>query len=104
MDGKAFVCAGHSGAKPVCCGTEQMAALNDFPSRNNISYSFVLLCDKNNNLTKRPQKIIAADLNPIFQNNQKRACNLKIAERIPNVFFIPSAFAPFIVSIANNVL
>lgn len=67
VDGRAFVCGGHCEGKPVSYSTSQMAALNDFPSRCNISYSFALLCDKNNSLTKRSRRIIAADLNPIFQ-------------------------------------
>jgi prepilin-type processing-associated H-X9-DG protein len=67
VDSRAFVCPGHCGGSPVHLTTAQMAALNDFPLRSNISYSFGLLCDKNNSLTKRSRRIIAADLNPVFQ-------------------------------------
>ena len=67
VDGKVFVCGGHGGGQPVNLSTEQMAGMHDFPLRSNISYSVMLLCDKNNSLTKRSRKIIASDMNPIFQ-------------------------------------
>lgn len=67
VDGRVFVCGGHIEASPVQYDTAQMAALDDFPSRRHISYSFMLLCDSNNSLTKRARRIIAADLNPVFQ-------------------------------------
>jgi hypothetical protein len=45
----------------------QIAGLNDFPSRRHISYSFVLLCDKTQELTQKKRRIIAADSNPLFR-------------------------------------
>ena len=67
VDGRVFVCDGHSEGIPVQYDAREMAALDDFPSRRHISYSFMLLCDANNSLTKGPRRIISADLNPLFQ-------------------------------------
>ena len=67
IDGRVFVCGGHIEGRPVRYEAAQMAELNDFPSRHHVSYSFMLLCDENNSLTKQARRIIAADLNPLFQ-------------------------------------
>ena len=67
VDGRVFVCGGHIEGNPVQYNATEMAALDDFPSRRHISYSFMLLCDKNNTLTQRSRRIIAADMNPVFQ-------------------------------------
>lgn len=67
VDGHVFVCAGHTDGTPVRYEASEMAALDDFPSRRHISYSFVIMCDKNNTLTQRPRRIIVGDLNPLFQ-------------------------------------
>lgn len=67
VDGRVFVCGGHIEGRPVRYEAGQMAELNDFPSRRHVSYSFMLLCDKNDSLTDRSRRIIAADMNPLFQ-------------------------------------
>ena len=67
VDGRVFVCGGHIQGSPVRYDAAQMASLNDFPSRRHISYSFMILCDENNSLTKRSRRIIASDMNPLFQ-------------------------------------
>lgn len=67
VDGRVFVCGGHIEGSPVQYDAAQMAALDDFPSRRHISYSFMLLCDKTTTLSQRPRRIIAADMNPVFQ-------------------------------------
>lgn len=65
VDGKAFICEGDKQAQPVRYQSS-MTQMYDFPSRNNLSYSFMLFCDKNTNSLKRSRKIIASDLNPVF--------------------------------------
>ena len=67
IDGQSFVCDGHIEGTPVRYDARQMSRLDDFPSRRNVSYSFILLCDDNNSLTKRSRRVIASDLNPLFQ-------------------------------------
>lgn len=68
VDGRAFVCGGDIQGDEVRYNAAQMGDLNDFPSRRNLSYSFILLCEENNNLTRQSRRVIAADLNPLFQN------------------------------------
>jgi len=66
--GSVFVCGGDSEGIPVQYNAAQMAELEDFPLRRNISYSFILLCDDNaNSLTRQSRRIIAGDLNPLFR-------------------------------------
>ena len=66
VDGKVFVCKGRDQAEPV--KKENLTAETyDFPSRHNISYSFMLFNDKNCNPMNGRRKIIASDLNPVFQ-------------------------------------
>lgn len=67
VKGNVFVCRGNNGAEPVQYDPAEMNSLVDFPSRNNISYSFILFCDKNADAMQRRRKVIAGDLNPIFQ-------------------------------------
>ncbi len=68
VKGKVFVCRGNIGASPVQYDPVKMGGFVDFPSRNNISYSFMLFCDKNADTMQRRRKIIAADLNPVFKD------------------------------------
>ncbi len=67
VDGRAFLCNGHQDARPKQYSETELAELHDFPSRRQVSYSFMLLSDENNKLQQRPRRIIAADLNPLFQ-------------------------------------
>ena len=73
VDGRVFVCGGHIEGSPVRYDAAQMAALDDFPSRRHISYSFMLLCDENDSLTKRSRRIIASDMNPLFHKIPSQA-------------------------------
>ena len=66
VDTNAFVCQGYKQARPFKYDASSMAHMNDFPNRNNITYSFTLFCSDNGNLFKSGRKIIAADLNPVF--------------------------------------
>lgn len=74
----AFICNGRNGAAPVQLTKEQMATLNDFPSRGNVSYSFVIF----NEGTFRPAKsrnVVAGDLNPVFE---KIPCQQSIYQKL----------------------
>ena len=67
VDGKVFVCPGNIGAEPIQYDPAQMSDLRDFPSRNNVTYSFVLICNKNADTAQRDCKVFAGDGNPVFR-------------------------------------
>ncbi|MCE5185593.1 MAG: hypothetical protein LLF76_05650 [Planctomycetaceae bacterium] len=63
---EAFVCKGRNGAVPVQLTKEQLAQLQDFPSRCNVSYSFVI-CNEGTFRPGESRKVLAGDLNPVFE-------------------------------------
>ncbi|MHC4286869.1 MAG: hypothetical protein ACYSO7_12825 [Planctomycetota bacterium] len=67
VDGKAFICKGDKMAQPFGNQAGTIAKLYDFPSHKNISFSFSLFCDNKNNPLLCGRKIVASDLNPVFQ-------------------------------------
>ncbi|MBL7215603.1 MAG: hypothetical protein ISS71_07990 [Phycisphaerae bacterium] len=67
VKGRVFICRGNAGCEPLQYDPSKINSLLDFPSRNNISYSFMLFCDKNANAAHRGRKVIAGDLNPVFR-------------------------------------
>lgn len=67
VNGKVFICRGNRDAEVLQYDSARMGGYIDFPSRRNISYSFIIFCDKNTNAMQQCQKVIAGDLNPIFQ-------------------------------------
>lgn len=85
VKGNVFVCRGNRGSDPIQYDPAQMNTLLDFPSRKNISYSFILFCDKNSDVLQRSRKVIAGDQNPIFQqipNDQNIYSTLNEFEKI----------------------
>jgi prepilin-type processing-associated H-X9-DG protein len=66
VDGKVFICKGNRHARPVDNGPS-VAEMYDFPSRNHVSYSFTLFCDKNAVPFKGSRRIVASDRNPVFE-------------------------------------
>lgn len=64
VDGRAFVCKGNRDAEVFRGSLDQF---KDFPSHKYISYSFTLFCNKNANSPLCARKVIASDLNPVFQ-------------------------------------
>jgi hypothetical protein len=67
VDAENFTCPGHKKATPVRFDTASLHQYNDFPSRNNLSFSFRTKCNKT--LEKmRSVTIIMADRNPVFAN------------------------------------
>jgi hypothetical protein len=67
VNGTAFICKGDKMAQPFENQVGAMAQLNDFRSHKNISFSFSLFCDKKDNPLLCGRKIVASDLNPVFQ-------------------------------------
>ena len=67
VNGKVFVCRGNRDARAVNYDPATMGAYVDFPARHNINYSFVLFSDKNTNMMRGRRRVIASDVNPVFQ-------------------------------------
>ena len=65
VDGKVFMCKGNRNAQPVKYQSSD-TQMCDFPSRNNINYSFILFSGGNTNPFGGSRKIIASDTNPVF--------------------------------------
>jgi hypothetical protein len=63
-----FVCPGVRTEKLQPITDEQVMRLNDFPSRNYISYSLRLICDKSFTLSEPGRRLIISDMNPLFEN------------------------------------
>lgn len=69
VDAANFVCPGRKGAVPVRLTADRIQSLCDFPSRDNVSYSFKLITE--DAATRRAEQVISvvmADRNPIFEN------------------------------------
>jgi hypothetical protein len=67
VDGADFVCKGRKGAVPVKFTRSQLNKLNDFPSRDHISYSYMYMCPKRAKNQWDGRTVLMADLNPIFE-------------------------------------
>lgn len=65
LDGNVFVCPGNKEAEAVAYDDAAMQNLQDFPSRRNISYSFMLMCTSGAG-TLQKRRIIMSDMNPVF--------------------------------------
>lgn len=66
VEGDVFICKGNKQAHPFTHPSSGPIQFNDFPSRNNISYSFVLFCNTQETPFEKRRKIVASDLNPVF--------------------------------------
>lgn len=62
-----FVCAGRKDGKVVKFTPGQKSSFHDFPSRNNISYSYMLMDPKRAKQLRKGKMIIMADRNPVFE-------------------------------------
>jgi len=65
-----FNCPGSVKAKPVKLNREQLMQYNDFPSRQYVTYSFRIPCNKTTNKSTN-RKVLVADLSPLFENLPK---------------------------------
>ena len=63
VDTEDFICPGHKDATPAIFNTELTTPNNDFPLRNNISYSSRINCRQ---VSQHEAIVIMADRNPIF--------------------------------------
>ncbi|MHC4754777.1 MAG: hypothetical protein ACYTBP_06500 [Planctomycetota bacterium] len=60
------LCPGHKHDRIPSLTSERIRRLNDFPSREYITYSFELLCRESNRMSTLP-KVIMSDMNPLFE-------------------------------------
>lgn len=69
LKGTEFSCPGREDSKPLTADATEIAALNDFPSRDNVNYSLMVMCDETIK-RQRSGRLTAfmADRNPIFEN------------------------------------
>ena len=82
----AFVCPGSKDGKILNLSPAELRKLNDFPSWQNINYSYILMCDK----TAQRQRsgaltVLMADSNPVFEKIFRK--NIKRdGDRFPMIF------------------
>lgn len=72
VDGGDFVCAGRKDGKVIKFTPGQKANFHDFPSRNNITYSYMLMGPKRAKQSWRGNTVIMADRNPVFERLWQR--------------------------------
>lgn len=82
-----FFCPGSGIGQLAPITPEQVKSLPDFPSRNYISYSLRLICDKTPSVASLGRKLIISDVNPLFENlpaDYDQPFKLQIDERLLN--------------------
>jgi hypothetical protein len=68
VEPEAFVCPARIQGKALKLDRTQVPKLSDFPSRKNVTYSFRILCNNDSNRLIRSNKVLIADVNPVFEN------------------------------------
>jgi hypothetical protein len=63
-----FVCPGRGRSTVVRIDPGQLAAFNDFPGRQHITYSLRIRCYKSPGAAQTTRKVLIADLSPLFEN------------------------------------
>ena len=66
LNPQAFVCPSEKKNR-VNLTEDQIAALNDFPDRKNVTYSLRLICDQPVTFDLIKSKVLISDLNPLFE-------------------------------------
>ena len=62
-----FVCPGRSHGRALQLAPSEMQNYNDFPARRYVTYSFRIRCRKPGEESPHGQKVLIADLNPLFE-------------------------------------
>lgn len=65
---EAFVCPARIEGKASKLDQSQVSKLSDFPNRKYVTYSFRIVSDQNANQLLGANKVLIADVNPIFEN------------------------------------
>lgn len=63
-----FVCPGNRKAVAMNIPIDQLVLRNDFPSINNFSFSFRIMCDKSSKRLNGRRFIVMSDLSPVFES------------------------------------
>lgn len=72
VQGDSFICPGKKGAVALNLSPDQMAKLQDFPSRKNINYSIRILCEKSGGRIGGSSFVLMSDRNPVFEDISQR--------------------------------
>ena len=62
-----FVCPGKRQGQAIQLDAEEAKNYNDFPARRYVTYSFRIMCDDSKKKNMAGQKVLMADLNPLFE-------------------------------------
>jgi hypothetical protein len=81
VDAADFVCKGRKDAVCVKFTNGKLEELNDFPSREHVSYSYMFMCDKRAKRQWKGKTVIMADLNPIFEGVSASATREQFEKR-----------------------
>jgi hypothetical protein len=68
VEPEAFVCPARIQGKAVKLDRTQVPKLADFPDRKYVTYSFRILSNNNANRLIHSNKVLIADVNPVFEN------------------------------------
>ncbi len=63
-----FICPGNRNAAALNIPVDLLANYDDFPSTNNFSFSFRIMCDKSSKRLNGRLFIVMSDLNPVFES------------------------------------
>jgi hypothetical protein len=90
VDAADFVCGGRKDGVKVKFTKDQLQKLNDFPTRQHISYSYMFMCEKRAKHQWDGKTVIMADLNPIFEGvststRKEEFEKLSIGDKLRNV-------------------
>jgi len=82
-----FVCTGQKDGQVARISDTQKERFHDFPSKNNITYSYMLMNDKNAKRQWKGKTVLMADRNPIFERfwqmrNRDRFETISLSERL----------------------
>lgn len=66
-EGKDFVCVGQEDGRAAVITETQKEKLHDFPSRDSINYSFMLMNQENASRQWKGKTVLMADRNPVFE-------------------------------------
>lgn len=68
-ESKNFICPARKDARELRAGAAEIARMCDFPSRDHVSYSFMLMCDPLKTRQRMGKvTILMADMNPVFES------------------------------------
>lgn len=83
-----FVCPGARQGKAIQLDPSQAKNYNDFPARRYVTYSFRIICKQPADKNMLGQKVLIADLNPLFERlpqNSANSLDLQLSENQLNL-------------------